>query len=231
MTTIPRRFIASVSPLAFALGLAALPAPAHAATSSSGSLAVPADTVVFLLEPRTEEQIQGDMEAAQELLVGSAREGAMAELRRAESRARVQATESQIKSTQDELKRVDNLRKNAEDDAVKRTYQVQKEELEQERESLQRRKRLFEADENLGEASKNLSDAQERYAQASMELHRRELQLSLSSDAGRPDAEMTVLEAWKRWAERARDMANRERQVVERQIRVLERAEEIREKG
>ena len=78
------------------LGLAiAVPCSAAKDDEAAARAVAVADTIVLLLEPRAEEQIQLDMEAAQQMVIDAARDRAIAELRRSEGEARIKLAESE----------------------------------------------------------------------------------------------------------------------------------------
>ena len=221
--TLPILAVAAIT--AFPVSLAAedaLPGPAAFAA---------ADTVVSLLTPRPDDEIQADIRAAQEVTLDAGRDRAAAELARADARARKEVAEDRADALDSEKNRLENLRDRAQDDAARDEFERQKRDVEWEKELEERRKRLFEADEELAEAERDLAQALERQAQADTELYRRELQLGMAGDIERPAVERRVLEAWKTAMERAEDVASRQKRVIERQITVLDRARQIREHG
>lgn len=195
------------------------------------ALGASADTIVLLLTPRAEEEIQDDILAAQAATLAASQDRALAELARADAKTRVEIAKDQIEFLENEKDRLENLRDRTEDSAARNEFERQKNEIERQKDAQDRRKRLFEASEDLAEAERELAEELERQAQADTELYRRELQLSIAPESALPEVERRVLEAWKTAMERAENVASRRKRVIERQMTVLDRAKDIRENG
>ncbi len=228
-----QRAIRSVA-LAVALptALAVLPAPRlHAAPATVPAGIASADTIVFLLEARDRDDVNEDLRRAEQMAVDAGRDRARSEFTRAEARIQVDVMDQEMKFVDEERRRLEQERNRSTDEAVRRDIENERRSLEDKKESLERRKRFFEAEADLANAVRELAESRERLARANMELYRRELQLTVTTDAGRPEVEKELLEARKTALERAEDATNREKRVVERQLTVLDRAKDIRENG
>ena len=190
---------------------------------------VSADTIITLLSARAEEDVQADIRAAQEVTLDAGRARALAELDKADAKARKEMQEERIDALEEDKKRIENLRDQTQDEAARAEFERQKDDLERRKDLEEKWKRLFEAEESLAESERELARALERQAQADTEFYRRELQFVLAGASAQPEVERRVLEAWKTAMERAEDVASRRKRVIERQISVLDRAKDIRE--
>ncbi len=218
--------------LTVALGaLAVTPARAETSPLLAASEYAGADTIVFLLDPRDRDDVNDDLRRTEQMAVDAGRDRARAEFERAEARIQVDVMDQEMRFVDEERRRLEQERNRTEDETLRRQLENERRDLQDKKEGLERRKRFFEAEADLANAVRELAESRERLARANMELYRRELQLTITTDAGRPEVEKEVLEARKTALERAEDATNREKRLVERQLTVLDRAKDIRENG